>query len=121
MNKIAKQEKLTASKAVANSVSQRKENDGLVGGLQDNRSNVLSNVIQRVNYDDKPWCTSKLVSTTTTFDKRYYRKVKSHDEETDFLKDAVTAANGVTGHSSKDDYTETRGHVASEPTNASEI
>ncbi len=117
MNRESKPKEKIHSRAIADQVTQKNEGIGIV----DQRIDTLQAVIQRVDYRNKPWCTSRLQSKTTTFDKRYFRNVTSHEKETDFLKDAVAAANAITGHSSQDDYTETRGHKATKPTDASEI
>jgi len=72
-------------------------------------------------YDRKPWCTVRLQCKYTSFDKKYYRYVTSHPEETSLKTAAVAAASVHTGYAAAIDYTESTRHSAREPQDATEI
>lgn len=72
-------------------------------------------------YDRKPWCTVTLQCKHTTFDKKYYRYVTSHQGETSLKTAAVAAASVHTGYAAAIDYHQSTRHSASEPTDATEI
>jgi|GEM_PF-3022234 len=69
------------------------------------------------------WCTVTLQCNQpgTDFRQKYYRIVKTHDQETSFKTAAVAAAGGITGYMAAIDYTMSTQHVSSEPTSGIEI